>query len=905
MSAADTTVTAGAPTPTRLADYRAPAWLVDSVDLEVDLDVECTRVVATLRVRRNPAGPVGATPLVLDGRDQRLSRVWVDGREIPPSEWTLTPTHLALRVPEACEVRIESRNQPSANRSGLGMFVAGGGVIATHCEPEGFRRITYFPDRPDVLAVYTVTLRADRARYPVLLSNGNQVASGASEDGRHWVRWHDPYPKPCYLFAIVAGDVARLTDQFVTRSRRTVSLLIYANPDKIAACRHAMESLRRAMRWEEEEYGLEYDLDAYHVVALDDHVGAQENKGLNVFDAQTIVADPDVATDDDYMLIERIVGHEYFHNWTGNRVTCRDWFQLSLKEGLTRFRDQEFSCAMSAAAEKRIEAVRRIRSDQFLEDAGPAAHPVKPEAYVEVANLYTATVYDKGAELIRMLRHLVGPSTYRGGVECYLSRHDGRAATTEDFVRAIEDASQRDLTQFRLWYHQAGTPRLEIDEHYDPTAQTYRLRFRQSCPSTPNQPHKEPMHIPVAIGLLDREGRSLLPRLRHEQSPSGERTRLLEIRHPTEEFEFVGLAQAPVLSVLRDFTAPVRVSFARSHADEAFLAVHDVDPVSRWDSAQSLATRAILQAADDLRAGRPTRLDSTLRDMVVDVLGRESDPGIVALLLRMPEENTLGAARPPPIDLDSIVAARQFLIRELARSLRERWVACYERLATNAAYEASAEQIARRRLRNLCLSYLAATGDPVDLRRVVDQVDEGRNVTDRLAALSILADVDCPERPAAFDRFYERWGHSSLIVTKWFHVQAISRLPGTVEHVRGLLAHPAFDVTNPAKGLALIGGFCRRNYVQFHEARGTGYRLFADVLLMADRLKPEGVHWLVPQAMQWRRFDAVRQALMQAQFERILATPGISRGLQELIGNAIRQPPPDRDGGVADAGAIP
>ncbi len=891
-------------TPTRLADYRAPAWLIDSVDIEIDLDGDHARVASTLRVRRNPAGPVGATPLVLDGRDQRLLSVHVDGREIPAAERDLSPTALALRVPEHCEVRIESQIQPSANRSGLGMFVAGRGVIATHCEPEGFRRITYFQDRPDVLAVYTVTLRADRARYPVLLANGNQVASGTDDDGRHWTRWHDPYPKPCYLFAVVAGDVAQLEDRFVTQSGRSIALKIYASPDRIASCRHAMASLRRAMRWDEEEYGLEYDLHAYHIVALDDHVGAQENKGLNVFDAQTIVADPDVATDDDYMLIERIVGHEYFHNWTGNRVTCRDWFQLSLKEGLTRFRDQEFSGAMSAAAEKRIEAVRRIRSDQFPEDAGPAAHPVKPASYVEVANLYTVTVYDKGAELIRMLRLLVGPAAYRRGVALYLARHDGQAATTEDFVRAIEDASQRDLTQFRLWYHQAGTPRLEIGEHHDPATRTYRLRFHQSCPATPGQARKEPMHVPVAIGLLDRQGRSLLPQLRHESQPPGDPTRLLEIRGATEEFEFVGVPDAPVLSVLRGFSAPVQVSLLRRPEDEAFLAVHDVDPVSRWDSAQSLATRAVLRAADDLRAARSPGIDPLLRDAYAEILSREGDPGIAALLLRIPEENILGAAMTAPIDWDSIVAARQHVIRELARSLRDHWLAHYRRLATDTPYQARAEDIARRRLRNLCLSYLSATGESEDLDCVVAQVSDGRNVTDRLAALSIIADVDSPQRMATFKRFYERWGGNDLIVNKWFHAQAISRLSGTVDRVRELLAHPAFDVTNPAKGLALIGGFCRRNYVQFHEPRGSGYRLFADVLLMADRLKPESVHWLVPQAMQWRRFDESRQRLMQAQFARILATPGISRGLQDLIGSAIRQPSPDR-ASVAAAAAPP
>jgi aminopeptidase N len=641
------------------------------------------------------------------------------------------------------------------------------------------------------------------------------------------------------------------------------------------------------MHWDEEAYGLECDLDWYQVVALDRHVGAQENKGLNVFDAQTIVADPDVATDDDYMLIERIVGHEYFHNWTGNRVTCRDWFQLSLKEGLTRFRDQEFSRAMSAAAEKRVEAVRRLRSDQFAEDAGPGAHPVKPEAYIEVANFYTTTVYEKGAEVIRMLRTLLGADAFHRGVALYLARHDGQAVTTEDFVRAMEDVAGRDLTQFRLWYHQAGTPELQLEGSYQAREHAYRLTVRQSCPPTPGQPRKEPMHIPLAIGLLDEQGCELPVQLRDATPDRARTTQVLEIRRASESFEFVNVPSAPVLSVLRDFSAPVRVTVARSEREAALLMTRDTDAVSRWDSAQDLATRLILRLAADVRAGRPLRLDPVLHEAWGHVLREEPDPGLAALLLALPEENVLAAAMEPPVDLDALVAAREFVTRELAAALRADWQANYERLSSSEPYRADARSIACRRLRNLSVHYLASLGEPGLIDLVVRQVMRGANATDRLAALSILANTDCAERRPALDHFYERWRSNDLIVNKWLNVQATSRLPGTVDQVRALMGHESFEFANPAKGWALIGGFCRRNYVQFHEATGAGYRLFADVTLAADRLKPESVHWLMPQAMQWRRYDAGRQRLMQAELERMLATPGISRGLHELLMNAL------------------
>ena len=872
----------------RLADYRAPLHLLDAVELHFDLDPDRTTVRSTLHVRRNPSAADERSPLVLYGRDLALRSVSVDGRPLAPGDYELTAEALTLTVPEACTVQLETEIRPTANASGLGLFVAGGGVMATHCEPEGFRRITFFPDRPDVLSTYTVTLRAAADRYPVLLSNGNLVASGPDGEGRHFATWHDPHPKPSYLFAVVGGDMGHLADRFVTRSGRRVDLRIYANRDKVALCRHAMDSLIRAMRWDEEVYGLEYDLDVYHIAALDNFVGAQENKGLNVFDAQTIVADPDVATDDDYMLIERIVGHEYFHNWTGNRVTCRDWFQLSLKEGLTRFRDQEFSRAMSAPGEKRVEAVRKLRADQFAEDAGPNAHPVKPDSFIEVSNFYTTTVYEKGAELIRMLRTLLGAEAYHRGVALYLARHDGQAVTTEDFVRALEAGSGRDLTQFRLWYHQAGTPRLDLEGRYDAAARVYRLTVRQSCPPTPGQPLKEPMHIPLAIGLLDAEGRELPVVLKGVSPAQTQTTKVLEVRHAEECFEFVEVPSAPVLSVLRDFSAPVQVALERSDREAAFLMARDRDAVSRWDNAQGLATRVVLALARDVRAGRALHLDALFAEACAQVLREEPDPGLAALLLALPEENVLGAAMTPTIDLDALVTARDFTMRALAESLRDGWAAAYDRLASNEAYTPDAVSIARRRLRNLSLQYLAALGDPALIARVVEQAERGASATDRLAAVAVLANTDCPERLGALERFYERWRDNDLIVNKWLNLQATSRLPGAVERVRALMGHPAFDLMNPAKGMALIGGFCRRNYVQFHEPEGGGYRLFAEVALAVDQFKPDGVHWLMPQVMQWRRYDEGRRRLMQAELERMVATPGISRGLYELLTNALR-----------------
>jgi aminopeptidase N len=877
-------IQANPPVRVRLSDYRAPPFIIDAIALDFDIDPARTTVRSTMRVRRNAAATSVRAPLTLHGRELELRAVAVDGVSLPPEMCQLDAESLSLDVPDACEVSIETVIHPERNASGLGMFVAGG-VIATHCEAEGFRKITYFPDRPDVLTTYTVTLRADRRRYPVLLGNGNPVTRG--EDGeRHWVTWEDAHPKPSYLFAVVAGDLGRLADCYVTRSGRRVDLGIYASQDQVSLCRHAMDSLKRAMRWDEQEYGLECDLDVYNIVALNEFAGAQENKGLNVFDAQTIVAHPDFATDDDYMLIERIVGHEYFHNWTGNRVTCRDWFQLSLKEGLTRFRDQEFSRAMSAPEEKRIEAVRKLRADQFAEDAGPGAHPVKPESFIEIGNFYTTTVYDKGAEIIRMLWMLLGRDAFLRGVALYLKRHDGQAVTTEDFVRALEEAAGRDLSQMRLWYHQAGTPRLRIEGRYDAKRSEYVLEVTQSCPPTPGQPQKEPLHIPLAVGLLGKDGGELPLRMAGEQKAASAVTRVLEVRQGTQAFTFVGVPRPPVPSLLRGFSAPVYLDVDRSDLDAAFLMRHDTDGVSRWDCAQLLATRTILGLARDLRPNGAPELPEGFVSACGAVLRDRSDPGLAALLLTLPEENVLGAAM-EIVDLDALAVARAATVGCLARVLRGDWLDAWRELAMEGPYRPDAESIGRRRLRNLALGYLAALREPEFLGMCLQQVADAGSATDRLAALSVLAHIDCAERIDGLARFEARWCHQPLLFNKWLNVQATSRLAGTVERVRALMGHPRFDIRNAAQGMALVGGFCRRNYVQFHEPGGSGYRFLTEVVLAVDKLKPDGTHWLMPQIMQWRRFDAGRQALMRAELEKMAGTPGISRGLYETVTSAL------------------
>jgi aminopeptidase N len=871
-----------------LQDYAPPPFLVDEIDLEASLGEELTTVRSRLSARPNPAAAAGGRALVLNGQDLRLVSISLDGRALSPSDYTLGSESLTLHdVPDRpFTIETVSALNPRENTSLEGLYVSGG-MFCTQCEAEGFRKITWFPDRPDVMARYRTTIVADRARYPVLLSNGNLVGREDLPDGRHRAVWEDPFPKPSYLFALVAGDLAEVCDRFVTRSGRQVDLRLYVehgNEDKVG---HALDSLKRAMKWDEDVYGLEYDLDVFMIVAVGDfNMGAMENKGLNIFNTKYVLARPETATDADFLGVETVVAHEYFHNWTGNRVTCRDWFQLSLKEGLTVFRDQEFSSDMHSRPVKRISDVQRLRAAQFPEDAGPMAHPVRPESYIEINNFYTTTVYEKGAEVVRMIHTLLGPERFRKGMDLYFARHDGQAVTCEDFVAAMEDASGVDLGQFRRWYSQAGTPVVEASGQWDAAAQRYRLELRQSTPPTPGQPEKLPLHIPVAVGLVGRSGRELPLRLAGEAAP-GATTRVLDLREAHQVFVFEDIPEEPVPSLLRGFSAPVRLKASYSDADLTFLMSYDGDAFNRWEAGQTLATRLLLGLVDDARQGRPLALAPGFAEAFARLLrDGADDPAFAAQAMVLPGEGYL-AQQMEPIEVDAIHTAREFVRRSLAETLREPLLDTYRGLAGNAPFSTDAAAIGRRSLKNLALAYLMTLDEREMVELCLRQFDGATAMTDAIAALSLIADTDAPEREEVLERFYGRWKHEALVVDKWFAVQAASKRADTLDRVERLLGHPAFQIRNPNKVYALIGSFAGSNPVRFHDASGAGYRFLADRVLELDPLNPQVASRLVKMFARWRKYDRRRQDLMRAEIERIAARPGLSRDVYEIATKSL------------------
>jgi aminopeptidase N len=869
----------------RRVDYRAPAFLVDTLHLMFDLAPECTDVTARFAFRRNPAAlrlDRGA-PLVLDGEHQTDVEIELDGRPPPRSRIQRTATAVALHdPPEHGTLTVRSRNSPANNAALEGLYLSSG-VFCTQCEPEGFRRITHFPDRPDVLARYTVTLRADRASCPVLLSNGDCIAHGPLPDGRHYATWRDPFPKPTYLFALVAGDLAALTDGFTTRSGRRVTLRIYSTPQNVARCGHAMESLKRAMRWDEERYGREYDLDTFMIFCADDfNMGAMENKGLNIFNSRLVLADPQIATDADYNAIEGVIGHEYFHNWTGNRVTCRDWFQLSLKEGLTVFRDQEFSSETGSRAVERIAAVEYLRREQFAEDAGPMAHPVRPDEYEEINNFYTATVYEKGAEVIRMQHTLLGSERFRRGMDLYFERHDGRAVACDDFVSAMQEASGVDLTQFRRWYAQAGTPIVSVQGRYDALARAYTLDVRQRTAPTPGQPHKLPFHIPLAVGLLGPDGSDLPLTLDGEAGP-GPTTLVLEITRASQSFRFAGVPAAPVPSLLRNFSAPVRVDFAYSDDDLAFLAAHDSDAVNRWDAAQRTFATAMLRLARAHRQLRAPALPRALSALVGHLLrDEESDPALIALALTLPDPGYV-AALEPVIDADGITAAHMFLSREIARMHRDAFIAVRRRLGRRGPYEKTQAQVAARSLSNVALRYLGAHDDPAARAAAVEQYERADNMTDALAALVALRDGTSAERDRLYAHFEAKWRDEPLVLDKWFALEARSARDDTLARVKALCAHPRFNARNPNRVRSLVGAFALANFARFHASDGSGYAFAAQQVRALDATNPQLAATIAGAFNLWKRFPAPRRALMQAALARIARSPSLSPDVGEVV----------------------
>jgi len=874
----------------RRVDYRPPAFLVDDVALELDLDPARTEVATTFAFRRNPAAARAdrRAPLVLDGEQQENVRVELDGRALAPDALTVRTSALALAgVPEAGTLTVRSTIAPARNVALEGLYVSSG-VFCTQCEPEGFRRITYFPDRPDVLARYRVTLRADRIRYPTLLANGNLVASGALDGGRHFATWHDPFRKPTYLFAVVAGDLAALEDAFVTRSGRRVALRIFGTPGNLQRCQHAMESLKRAMRWDEERYGREYDLDTFMIFCADDfNLGAMENKGLNIFNSRLILADAATATDEDFNAIEGVVGHEYFHNWTGNRVTCRDWFQLSLKEGLTVFRDQEFSSDQGSRAVERIAAVEYLRREQFAEDAGPMAHPVRPDEYQEINNFYTATVYEKGAELIRMQHLLLGRARFRAGMDLYFGRHDGEAVTCDDFVQAMQDASGVDLAQFRNWYSTPGTPLVSARGTYDPAARTYVLEVAQRTPASSGAREPSPLHVPLALGLVAADGTDMPLRLAGEAAASGT-TRVLELTRASQRFEFVDVRAPPVPSLLRGFSAPVRLEYAYSDEDLALLAAHDSDAVNRWDAAQRSFVNAVIALAEAHTAGAALAEAPLLWRIVRTLLAdRKSDPALLAQALALPDAAYV-ASLMPAIDPDGVEAAFAHVARTLARGLREAFEETYQaHRRPRGPYAPTPAQAGPRRLANLCLRYLGTLDDERAHALAVHQFEEADNLSDAIGALAALRDSDKPVRAELYARFEARWRDEPLVLDKWFALQAKSLRPDTLETVRGLIAHPRFNARNPNRVRSLVGAFALGNFARFNARDGEGYAFVAEQVRTLDPMNPQLASTLAGAFNLWKRHAEPRRTLMRKNLQRIARTRSLSPDVSEVVTRAL------------------
>ncbi|MCW6531285.1 aminopeptidase N [Sphingomonas sp. MMSM20] len=848
---------------TRREDYSPPEWLVPEVALDFDLDPERTRVKARLEVTRRGAHDA---PLLLNGAGQAPLAVLVDG--VAVNDWRLDGEDLIVPLAGGRHVvETEVEIAPERNTQLMGLY-ASGGNLCTQCEAEGFRRITYFPDRPDVLARYRVRMTADKARFPVLLANGDPVASGDLPGGRHWSEWHDPFPKPTYLFALVAGDLAVNRGTFVTQSGREVALGIWVRRADLPRTDHALDALKAAMAWDERVYGREYDLDVFNIVAVDDfNFGAMENKGLNIFNSRYILADPDTATDYDYDAIAAVVAHEYFHNWSGNRVTCRDWFQLSLKEGFTVYRDQSFSADQGSAAVKRIEDVRGLRASQFPEDSGPLAHPVRPESYIEISNFYTATIYNKGAELIRMMATILGPAKFRAATDLYFSRFDGTAATCEDFVACMEEAGEVDLSRFRLWYSQAGTPRVSASISDNGGRAT--LRLAQHVPPTPGQPDKQPMVLPLKVKLFGAEtGRPLTPE------------RLVLFDTLSESITFEGLAERPVLSINRGFSAPVIIESDRPATDLAFLSAHDDDPFARYEAMQQLMLDTLVAATVEGRADHRAVIDA-----VANTLGDATlDRAFVAEAVLLPSESFIGDQL-VTVDPDAIFAAREALRRDLGTALAAQWRAAYdEGDGRPYAYNPAAKGL--RRLRNVALGYIAASGAADIAPLAFRQFERADNMTDRQAALTTLVNGDWDERAAALDIFYNRYADNPLVLDKWFQTQALSTRDDTPSAVAALAAHPDFTLANPNRARSLIGAF-GANQRAFNAIDGRGYRFLADQLIALDRINPQTAAKLLPPLGRWRRFDTRRAGLMRAELERIVAVPELSKDLFEQASKSL------------------
>ena len=861
-----------------LKDYRAPDYSISHTTLEFVIGEESTLVRSTLEVSRRPEGRAGA-PLLLNGELMELLGVTLDGKLLTEAEYQLSEEALELKnLPEQFVLEIETRIDPKNNTALTGLY-ASRGTYCTQCESEGFRRITYYLDHPDSLSRFTTTIIADKKQYPYLLANGNCVKTADLSDGKHSATWEDPFFKPCYLFALVAGDFALTEDSFTTCSGREVKLQIFVEKGNEHQTAHAMRSLQKSMKWDEEVYGREYDLDIFMIVAVDDfNFGAMENKGLNVFNSQYILANPESATDAEFQGVEGVVAHEYFHNWTGNRITCRDWFQLTLKEGLTVFRDQEFTADMNSRPVKRIQDARFMRNEQFIEDAGPNSHPIRPVSYIEINNFYTTTIYQKGSEVIRMIHTLLGPETYRKATDLYFERFDGQAVTTDDFLSVMQEASGLDLTQFKNWYHQAGTPLCQVAMDYDAEKQVVKLEVSQSCRPTPETEKKQPFFFPLTIGLLDAQGNDL------ELTYKG-RTATTQILHVTQEketFVFEGVSERPTPSLLRNFSAPVKVTYPYTTDDLVFLLSNDSDAFNRYDAGQRLATEALL----GMVSSKDSAVDNRVLEAFAKVLDDETlDEALRAEALTLPSVAAL-VEEMDLCDFEGAFQARERLTKELAETHEERFVHWYAAMKETDPADLSAAAMGRRRLKNVCLGYLAAVGDNKHLALLDEQFHQGGNMTEQISALLLLCNTESKEKEKALEAYLKRWENDPLVMNKWFIAQSTSKLPSTLDAVKALEKHPAYDAKNPNKLRAVVGAFTR-NLPRFHDASGSGYRYITDRLLEIDEFNSHVSGRLATAFRKYEKLPSHLKGLMKAELERILAKEGISKDVYEIISKTL------------------
>ena len=874
-----------------LSDYKEPDYWIDHVDLTFELAEEKTRVVSVLQLRKRIA--TEAVPLILMGEQLELGSIKIDGVEQSADTYKVNDTTLTLqKLPDDFVLEIETFIKPQENFSLEGLYKSSGN-FCTQCEAEGFRKITYFLDRPDVMALFTTTIIADKKKYPVLLSNGNPAEQGDYDDGRHWAKWQDPFKKPCYLFALVAGNLEFIEDHFITMKGRDVLCRIYVEKHNVDKCDHAMASLKRSMKWDEDTFGREYDLDVYNIVAVDDfNMGAMENKGLNVFNSKYVLAKQDTATDTDFIGIEGVIGHEYFHNWSGNRVTCRDWFQLTLKEGLTVFRDQQFTADMNSAAPKRIDDVNILRMAQFTEDAGPMAHPIQPDAYQEINNFYTSTIYNKGAEVIRMIHSFLGKEKFRQGMDLYFERHDGQAVTTEEFISAMEAVSNIDLQQFRRWYKQAGTPVVSVTEEYNEKSNTYSLTLSQKTPATPKQKEKLPFHMPVKVSLMNQQAELMSLSIRTDDGidmeieTTDENVTILNFDQDKQRFEFNNVTDKPVLSIFQGFSAPIKLHFDRSDEELAFCMANEADDFNRWEAGQQLSTRLILSMVERINNNESLSLPAYYIDACRQTLNnKQLDKALIARAITLPSLSYVGEMM-PVIDVDAIHQAREFIYSQLAKELSDDLLRIYKE-NTQSEFSLSPEDMAKRFLRNQALSYIMYLGEQGE-SLALSQYQSADNMTDQMAAFRALVIHETASAEKTIDDFYKQWQHDNLVMDKWFTVQATNPNKSTMKKVEKLFDHADFDIKNPNRVRSLLGAFCAANPVCFHDESGFGYRLLGRYIETIDSMNPQIASRLCAPLTRWKRHNAHRQGLMKTELQRLIDLPKLSRDVAEMVEKSIK-----------------